>query len=186
MSSWLSSLDLKSALETAASTLETAKDTAREQALKLRKAIEDDLSTEYERTAQQSGEIENKNPPPPPEQKTALERVADVGAQLFSPLDDGGGVASGPEGPDRVVMLPWEKPGLTEATRQRMRSLSQERAIFLAPPAGGNSSFRFDLTSSLPLIMEALSIDKRLEEQRHLLVPRQVTRLSHTTRLLPR
>ena len=56
-----------------------------------------------------------------------------------------------------------------------MRGLSQERAIFLAPPAGGRASFRFDLESSLPLVMEALRVDRKLDEQRHLLVPRQVS-----------
>jgi len=74
-----------------------------------------------------------------------------------------------------VVMLPWEQPGLSEETRARMRALSQERAIFLAPPAGGHASFWLDLEASLPLLMEALAVDKHLEEQRHLLVPQQVT-----------
>ena len=63
-------------------------------------------------------------------------------------------------------MLPWEQPGLSEEVRTRMRGLSQERSIFLAPPAGGNSSFRFDLEASLPLLREALAVDKRLDEQR--------------------
>jgi hypothetical protein len=63
-------------------------------------------------------------------------------------------------------MLPWEQPGLSEETRARMRALSQERAIFLAPPAGGHASFWLDLEASLPLLMEALAVDKHLEEQR--------------------
>ena len=77
--------------------------------------------------------------------------------------------------PERIVMLPWELPGLSEAMRSRMRALSQERSIFLAPPTGGHSSFRFDLPASLPLIVEALAVDKRLDEQRNLLVPLQAS-----------
>jgi len=72
-------------------------------------------------------------------------------------------------------MLPWEQPGIPEAVRAKMRSVAQERATFLAPPVRGSSSYRFELSSNLPLVMEALSIDKRLEEQRHLLVPEQVS-----------
>lgn len=180
---WFSSLadSVKSAsdaLETAREVAQKAQEVAQEKAQKLRRTIEDELSSEYERTTTTDTASSVVPPPPPPSAAapvSALERVKEVGTQLFSPLEDAGGAPSGPSEPERVVMLPWEQPGLSEETRARMRSLSQERSIFLAPPAGGHASFRFDLSASLPLIMEALAVDKRLEEQRHLLVPRQVT-----------
>lgn len=171
--SWLSNI-----AASAKSFGEAALSEAQDKASKLREKIEEELSSEYQRTTAPSMADAAVPPPPPPAQQsapTALERVTQVGAQLFSPLDDAGGTASDPSGPERVVMLPWEKPGLSEETRTRMRCLSQERSIFLAPPANGHASFCFDLAASLPLIMEALAVDKRLDDQRHLLVPRQVT-----------
>ena len=175
-SSWLSNI-----AASAKSLGEAALSEAQDKASKLRKSIEDELSSEYERTTAAADAQQDNSAvpaPPPPAQKaapTAFERVTQVGAQLFSPLEDAGGTTGDPSGPERVVMLPWEQPGLSEETRTRMRCLSQERSIFLAPPAHGTSSFRLDLAASLPLLMEALAVDKHLDEQRNLLVPRQVT-----------
>ena len=42
------------------------------------------------------------------------------------------------------------------------------------PPARGHASFRFDVKASLPLVLEALAVDRHLDEQRNLLVPQQV------------
>jgi hypothetical protein len=98
--------------------------------------------------------------------------LATVGAALLNPLDD---ALDHPNEHERVIMLPWEQPGLSESVRVRMRALSQERSIFLAPPTEGRASFRFDLKASLPLLLEALRVDKRLDEQRNLLVPHQVS-----------
>ena len=177
---------LQSATETAASRLREASDIAQEGAISLKKRIESEISVEYERTAAaaaaESGDASKTAPPPPPMSQPpaslaekVAQQVVKTGVQLLSPLDDAGGTPAGPSEAGRIVMLPWEQPGLSEETRQRMRALSQERSIFLAPPARGHSSFRFDLHASLPLLMEALAVDKRLEEQRHLLVPQQVT-----------
>ena len=161
----------------AASTLQSA----REVADTVTRKIEAELSTEYERTAAAAAGADStstngsQHPPRAPAAAgptSALDKIASVGAALLNPLDD---AVDRVDAPDRVVMLPWEQPGLSEAVRSRMRGLSQERSIFLAPPAGGHSSFVFDLQASLPLIMEALAVDKRLEEQRHLLVPQQVS-----------
>ena len=143
------------------------------------------MATEYARM-QQSSETSgapsssssvHRNVPPPPrassKPESTLERLTNSAVALLNPLDDE--ISSKPATSDRVVMLPWEQPGLSEGTRTRMRALSQERSIFLAPPTGGHASFRFDLEASLPLILEALSVDRRLDEQRNLLVPSQVS-----------
>ena len=106
----------------------------------------------------------------------ALEEAKRVGAALFNPFEDQDSLAqAASQRPERVIMLPWEQPGITDAMRVKMRALSQERATFLAPPVRGSSSYVFELASNLSLVMEALSIDKRLEQQRHLLVPDQIS-----------
>lgn len=102
-----------------------------------------------------------------------------VGLALLNPMDDASSLRATPA--DRVVMLPWEAPDLSELVRARMRSASSERSIFLAPPTGGNASFCFDLSASVSLINEALANDARLEEQRHLLVPSQVSEAAFFT-----
>ena len=165
---------LTAAAESAASSLKEAGEAAQ----RLKQKIEEDLSAEYEATALGNSGADAALPvlthEAPPEPST-LERAKKVGAALFNPLEDAGGTTAGDNVvPDRVIMLPWEQPGLPDSVRSRMRALSQERSIFLAPPTGGHASFRFDLEASLPLVLEALRVDKRLEEQRHLLVPSQV------------
>ena len=172
MSAWFNSIaaTVQAAGEVAASTLREAGEMFSDEAMHMRKNIEE----EYERTTAQgeSGQsVVAPTPLGPRATPTALERVT----QVLSPLGDAGGTASGPSESERIVMLPWEVPGLSEETRARMRALSKERSIFLAPPAAGHASFRFDMAASLPLLMEALAVDKHLEKQRHLLVPRQVT-----------
>ena len=155
------------------STLQSAAETA---SASLKKAA-DDLTKEYEATTARPAETVLPVMTQEVQPLSALDSAKQLGSKLFNPLEDAGGSTAGDQavGPSRVVMLPWEAPGLSEGVRSRMRALSQERSIFLAPPAGGHASFRFDLASSLPLVLEALSIDRRLEEQRHLLVPSQVT-----------
>ena len=147
-------------------------------AKRVKNTIEDELSSEYEATANSGGgpstgprAILHAEPPA----ASAIDRITQAGAAIFNPVEDAGGTPDELVAPSRIVMLPWEAPGLSESSRTRMRNLSQERSIFLAPPAGGHSSFRFDLEASVQLIMEALRVDKRLEEQRHLLVPVQVS-----------
>ena len=159
-------------LSTLTSTLQSAAETA---SASLKKAA-DDLTKEYEATTARPAETVLPVMTHEAQPLSALDSAKQLGSKLFNPLEDAGGSTAGDQavGPSRVVMLPWEAPGLSEGVRSRMRALSQERSIFLAPPAGGHASFRFDLASSLPLVLEALSIDRRLEEQRHLLVPSQV------------
>ena len=159
-------------LSTLTSTLQSAAETA---SASLKKAA-DDLTKEYEATTARPAETVLPVMTQEVQPLSALDSAKQLGSKLFNPLEDAGGSTAGDQavGPSRVVMLPWEAPGLSEGVRSRMRALSQERSIFLAPPAGGHASFRFDLASSLPLVLEALSIDRRLEEQRHLLVPSQV------------
>ena len=144
--------------------------------------IESDLNAEYARTQQAAASdaagpssMQSHVPPPRQNEKSenAFERITNGAVALLNPLDDNNRDQAEVQAA-RVVMLPWEQPGISEGTRTRMRSLSQERSIFLAPPAGGSASFRFDLTASLPLIIEALSVDPHLDEQRHKLVPAQV------------
>mgnify|MGYP002634577066 CR=1 FL=1 len=180
-SSWASSLQeakasLQEASSVAAASLQQASSAAAGAASRLAKTVEAELKEEYAATMAPA--------PPPPlppldaelgEKTSALERVAQVGAKLFSPVEDAGGTAAEPVASGRIVMLPWEQPGLSEGTRSRMRALSQERSIFLAPPVAGCSSFRFDLQLSLSLVLEALRVDKHLDEQRHQLVPKQVS-----------
>lgn len=176
LSSW------REAAANAASKIKAASETAAEAVTSIKRSIEDELASEYEKTQASSVPASSSSlvpPPPPPPSASAVPStaaaIASVGVALLSPLDDTTGRAGGKsDAPDRVVMLPWEVPGLNEPTRQRMRGLSQERSIFLAPPAGGHASFRFDLEASLPLILEALSVDPHLESQRGLLVPQQV------------
>ena len=98
---------------------------------------------------------------------------------LLNPLDDEAITPRKP--PKKTLMLPWEQPGLSDATRARMRALSSERAIFLAPPAAGRATFSFDMEASLPLVLEALAVDKRLEQQRGRLVPQQVSEATFFT-----
>jgi len=95
------------------------------------------------------------------------------GIALLNPLDDpDSGVKA--RASNSMLMLPWEAPGLSPEVRARMRSLSSDRSTFLSPPAD-DGSFRFDMAESVPLVLEALSVDKHLEKQRHLLVPQQIS-----------
>jgi len=169
-------------LSTLTSTLQSAAETA---SASLKKAA-DDLTKEYEATTARPAETVLPVMTHEAQPLSALDSAKQLGSKLFNPLEDAGGSTAGDQavGPSRVVMLPWEAPGLSEGVRSRMRALSQERSIFLAPPAGGHASFRFDLASSLPLVLEALSIDRRLEEQRHLLVPSQVAEETFFIRMI--
>ena len=103
---------------------------------------------------------------------SALQNLRRVGWAMLNPLEDQDSLKPEEVGPS-VVMLPWEAPGLSEPVRVRMRALSQEPAVFLSPPQA-EESFDFKMESSLSLVVEALSVDKHLEKQRHLLVPLQV------------
>ena len=79
---------------------------AQEKAQKLRRTIEDELSSEYERTTTTDTASSVVPPPPPPSAAapvSALERVKEVGTQLFSPLEDAGGAPSGPSEPESVM-----------------------------------------------------------------------------------
>lgn len=161
-----------------AAKVQAASTAAADTVTSVKRSIEAELGAEYEKTAAPEGAGRpaaggGGAGPPPAQRESALERMKAVSVALLNPLDDA--APAKPSAPERVVMLPWERPGLSEATRTRMRALSQERSIFLAPPAGGNASFRFDLQASLSLILEALSVDKWLEDQRRLLVPQQVS-----------
>jgi len=106
-----------------------------------------------------------------------LDRIKRVGMTLLNPLADqdsvSAGVRAGLEA-SVVTMLPWEQPGLTPDVRAQMRLLSQDRAVFLAPPACLAElvpPFVFSLDTCVDVIREALSVDKHLERQRHALVP---------------
>ena len=103
---------------------------------------------------------------------SALQNLRRVGWAMLNPLEDQDSLKAEVVGPS-VVMLPWEAPGLSEPVRVRMRALSQEPAVFLSPPQA-EESFDFKMESSLSLVVEALSVDKHLEKQRHVLVPQQV------------
>ena len=103
---------------------------------------------------------------------SALQNLRRVGWAMLNPLEDQDSLKPEAAGPS-VVMLPWEAPGLSEPVRVRMRALSQEPAVFLSPPQA-EEGFEFKMESSLSLVFEALSVDKHLEKQRHLLVPTQV------------
>lgn len=60
------------------------------------------------------------------EKPEAVDQLKRVGAALFSPFDDQDSIAAtASKQPDRVIMLPWEQPGLSEGVRSRMRALSQ-------------------------------------------------------------
>ena len=102
---------------------------------------------------------------------SALQNLRRVGWAMLNPLEDQDSLTAEVVGPS-VVMLPWEAPGLSEPVRVRMRALSQEPAVFLSPPQA-EDTFDFKMESSLSLVVEALSVDKHLEKQRHLLVPKQ-------------
>ena len=104
---------------------------------------------------------------------SALQNLRRVGWAMLNPLEDQDSLKAEVAGP-LVVMLPWEAPGLSEPVRVRMRALSQEPAVFLSPPQA-EEGFEFKMESSLSLVFEALSVDKHLEKQRHLLVPTQVS-----------
>jgi len=104
---------------------------------------------------------------------SALQNLRRVGWAMLNPLEDQDSLKAEVVGPS-VVMLPWEAPGLSEPVRVRMRALSQEPAVFLSPPQA-EESFDFKMESSLSLVVEALSVDKHLEKQRHVLVPQQVS-----------
>mmetsp|Transcript_3861 Transcript_3861/g.8703 ORF Transcript_3861/g.8703 Transcript_3861/m.8703 type:complete len:307 (-) Transcript_3861:138-1058(-) len=104
---------------------------------------------------------------------SALQNLRRVGWAMLNPLEDQDSLTAEVVGPS-VVMLPWEAPGLSEPVRVRMRALSQEPAVFLSPPQA-EDTFDFKMESSLSLVVEALSVDKHLEKQRHLLVPKQVS-----------
>ncbi|KAL1511661.1 hypothetical protein AB1Y20_004951 [Prymnesium parvum] len=150
-----------------------------EAALKVHETIEHERSEfldEYSRCRTSSAA-----PPPPRAAKdskvrAALDEAKRMGVALFNPFDDQDSLErAAAERPARVIMLPWEMPGISEATRARMRALSQERATFLAPPVRGSSSYVFALSSNVALVMEALNIDQNLQRQRHLLVPEQIS-----------
>lgn len=107
----------------------------------------------------------------------ALGRFKRVGMTLLNPLADQDSVSANARAihSSGVVMLPWEQPGLSPDVRARMRRASQDRTIFLAPPAclvDLNPPFVFSLEASVHIVLEALSVDKRLEAQRHALVPK--------------
>ena len=170
---------LQSAAESSFKSIREASEAATAAASQLKQQIEKDLSDELAVSNASSVPSTNR-------EKAALthdtqptsstfERAKEVGAAVLNPLQDTGGTVSEVAPPDKVIMLPWEQPGLSERTRSRMRGLSTERSIFLAPPTGGSSSFCFDLEASLPLVLEALRVDKHLEQQRHRLVPVQVS-----------
>jgi hypothetical protein len=108
----------------------------------------------------------------------ALDRFKRVGMTLFNPLADQDSVSATARASmhgNGVVMLPWEQPGLSTDVRARMRQLSHDRSVFLLPPAclpGLRPPFVFSLQASVDVVLEALSVDKRLEAQRHALVPK--------------
>ena len=172
MSAWFNSIaaTVQAAGEMATTTIREAGEMFSDEAMHMRQNIEE----EYERSTAQGESGQSAVAPTALGSRTATSTLERVN-QVLNPLADAGGTDSGPSESERIVMLPWEVPGLSDETRARMRTLSKERSIFLAPPAAGHASFRFDMAASLPLIMEALSVDGHLEKQRHLLVPRQVT-----------
>jgi len=111
-----------------------------------------------------------------------VSRVRTVGLSLLNPLADQDCLSAvarkGVGAQQGAVMLPWEAAGLSPDVRARMRALSQDRAAFLHPPAGLDQlepPFVFALDSALDVVMEALSVDKHLEKQRHALVPKEVS-----------
>lgn len=108
-SEWRDSLaaSVQAAGEVASSRLREASELAQEKANTLKKTIEDELSSEYQKsTASSEVDATAHLPPPRPPQKavppTALERVTQVGVALLSPLDDAGGTSVGPAEPERV------------------------------------------------------------------------------------
>jgi hypothetical protein len=108
MSSWLGSR-LAATVNAASELAQQAGDLAAEKAADLKKTIEDELSTEYERTTARESEPALRAPPPPQTlEPTVLERMTKVGVALLSPLDDGTSVGSAE--PERVQALSRPKP----------------------------------------------------------------------------
>jgi len=103
-----------------------------------------------------------------------FKRATRAASALLNPLGDPESMSAGTSSKETgVIMLPWEQPGLSAEVRARMRALSQDRSVFLTAPEGGGS-FVFDMNESVALVVEALSVDKHLEKQRHLMVPSEV------------
>mmetsp|Transcript_62292 Transcript_62292/g.103575 ORF Transcript_62292/g.103575 Transcript_62292/m.103575 type:complete len:299 (-) Transcript_62292:119-1015(-) len=135
---------------------------------------------EFIRSGASSGNAASINPCGAPSQdgnESAMSVLQRVGLNLLNPLQDQAALSTQTASRSAgVIMLPWEQPGLSAEVRARMRGLSQDRAVFLSPPdSAACTEFKFEMRECVGVVLEALSVDKHLERQRHQLVPQQVS-----------
>jgi len=166
---------LAEAASTASSTLNEAAASLSEVAAKEKDALVKELHAASTPSAEPEPAWRSPSKPAP-SAAAALTQLGKVGWSLLNPLDDAA-AAAGDGAAAELTMLPWEQPGLAESVRSRMRALSQDDATFVAPPPPDrdDGGFTFAMEDHVRVITEALSVDKHLERQRHLLVPKTLS-----------